>query len=178
MTSNRWRPIGVAVLALVAVVVALALTGRGTSDQPGAAAPGATQTPGAGASTSPTGDGAASATSKPPGVTRTGSGASGLPDGFPLAQVPVIAGTIVGGSKGAAGDPYDYTVIVEVRGRTVATVMQGITEQLTTQGFTAEPSPATDAFAAATFRGAAYDVPVNVVRDQGKTTVTYLVIRK
>lgn len=174
MTSSLRRPIAVAVLAAAAVVAAIALTGRGDSEEKGAdpgipapsAASGAPVVPG-GVSTSSTSDVADAPT------TRTG-----LPEGFPSAQVPVVAGTVVGGSKGAAGDPYDYTVIVEVRGRSVASVVEGITQQLTARGFTAEATPATEAFSAVTFRSATYDVPVNVVRDRGKTTVTYLVIKK
>src|SRR5690348_17631597 len=40
----------------------------------------------------------------------------GLPDGFPKDEVPVIDGTIIGGSKGTSGGPFAWSVVIQKDG--------------------------------------------------------------
>ena len=103
---------------------------------------------------------------------------SRLPEGFPAQEIPVVDGDIRSGSRGKAGGPYAYSVIVRVRGTSATEVMAGITAQLTGVGFTAAASPGTDTISASSFSGPRYDVGVNVIRAEGTTTVTYVVVRK
>lgn len=172
-------PISVAAAALVA---ALALTGCGGSDSGSAdSSPDAAQS-GSGQSTGPTGTSTVQVGEQDGDATfenqdGTSSGTQ-LPAGFPLKQIPIAKGTIVGGSQGKTDGPYAYTVILRVPGDSAAAAMKGITEQLTGAGFTAEPGPDTASISTATFRNRKYDVGVNVIRAEGKTTATYVVVRK
>lgn len=107
-----------------------------------------------------------------------GAGEPTLPKGFPAKQIPITDGDLVGGSVGDANDPYAYTVLIQVEAASPAAVLKAITGQLTRAGFTAQqPGPSTAEISTSTFVGKAYDVAVNVIRAEGKTTVTYLVVK-
>lgn len=157
---------------------ALVLTGCGDSessaDSSPATAPSSSAEPGAELSIQTAEPDVDDATESPD----AGAGGRALPDGFPVAEIPIAAGTIIDGSRGDAGGPFAYTVLVQVPGTSPAAVMSGITGQLSRTGFEVAPGPATDKASIATFTSATYDVGVNVVRAEGKTIVTYVVVRK
>lgn len=166
-------------LCAAVFATALVLTGCGGSD-PQATAPGPAAESGGGPSTTP------GATASEPTGEQGGSGdpaAAGtddreLPEGFPVSEIPIAAGAILSSSKGDPGGPYAYTVLVRVGGVSPTAVMKAITRQLHATGFTAAPGPATAATAIATFTSHTYDVGVNVIRAEARTTVTYVVVRK
>lgn len=102
------------------------------------------------------------------------TGPDRLPEGFPAEEVPIVAGKVLGGSRGKAGGP--YTLRVRVPEKDLAEVLAAITAQLSGKGFAALPGFSAPGASAATFRSSRYDVGINLIRDNGRTTVTYVVL--
>ncbi|MCX6394933.1 MAG: hypothetical protein NTV23_00420 [Propionibacteriales bacterium] len=172
MTTRSW-------LGAVALVAGAALTGCGGSGSPTVATPStgsapSSAVPSVGSSGTPVGtpgagpvDGLAPATD-----------VRSLPAGFPVKQIPVVPGVLVGASQGGTDDPFAFTVLVRVAGASPAAAMKRIDAQLTRAGFTAAPGVSTPTTSTSTFSNARYDVGVNVIRADGTNTATYVVVRR
>ena len=98
----------------------------------------------------------------------------GLPDGFPKDDVPVIDATIIGGSKGAAGGPFAWSVVVQADGD-ATDVFGEVKSKLEGAGFTSGQGMDMGEVHTGQFTSAKYDVSVNVAKTGDKVTVTYLV---
>lgn len=103
------------------------------------------------------------------------TGPDRLPEGFPVEQIPIVVGKVLGGSRGRTGGP--YTVLVRVPGKNPAELIARITTQFAGAGFAVVPGISTPTASAARFQSTRYDVGVNVIRNEGRTTVTYVVLQ-
>jgi hypothetical protein len=101
-----------------------------------------------------------------------------LPSGFPSAEVPLVDGTIVGSSTGAAGGPYSYTVLMTAPGQSAKKVMAAAAAKLARAGYTRTPGALdTDQASTSTFKSRRHAVGVNAVRGpDGTISVTYVVM--
>ncbi|RNL81401.1 hypothetical protein EFL95_03450 [Nocardioides marmorisolisilvae] len=98
----------------------------------------------------------------------------GLPDGFPKDDVPVVDGTIIGGSKGTDTGPYAWSVVVQSDGD-ASDVFGDAKSKLEGAGFTAGQNMDMGEVHTGQFTSAKYEVSVNAAKTGSTVTVTYLV---
>jgi len=98
----------------------------------------------------------------------------GLPDGFPKDEVPVVDGKIIGGSKGTAGGPYAWSVVLQADGD-AADVFADVKSELEGAGFTGGQAMDMGEVHTGQFTSSQWGVSVNVAKTGDAVTVTYLV---
>jgi hypothetical protein len=163
--SRRARALVGALVGAVVLVAGLAgLTGcGGGEDKTGVAASDAA----AGAGSSP-GSAVPSPTPTVPAATE------GLPEGFPVADVPLLDEKVLTGSAGGPDGEFAWSVVLQ-SSRAVSDVSAAVRKDFADAGYKAGPANEVGDLSVMKFTGPKYEVGVTAARSDDMVAITYVV---
>jgi hypothetical protein len=144
-----------------------ALVACGGDDTPDATAAD-TVSAGASSSPSPSADQPQSESTASPTATE------GLPDGFPVDDVPLLDEQVLTGSAGGPDGEFAWSV-VQQSARAVNEVSAEVRKEYTDAGYKAEPGNDMGDLSVMQFTGEKYEVGVTAARTEGHVVITYVV---